>query len=744
MKYDRETLRIVFEADLNNELVLPDFQRDFVWKKDKQSKLLASILVGLPIGSFLIIKGKKDNFPARRLGFTEISTPKEECRFLLDGQQRLSCIKSIFDDLYPSVTSWRDVWNKLYGQLRYRWFLRVSPSDSSSEDVFGWERLKFANNLDNYDPEQVLDFIVCHQVLVKGEKHNDWYHPAYKIYDDCQQEITGDSQKRHQLAIEYSKRNLVPLFEIFSNNTSSSLHSLSLRQIANNRRELLKAEVQDKKFSIEEVLEEINPNIATINNSETLNENWYTLSSKWATEVQKALEDLLEQEILETVLPSSEIARAASIFETINEGGTPLSNFDLIVAKTAKTGKESLAKTFKSYIEEEMLIPLCISDSDSKDNWKMSSMKAIKDNSIVRFVTDEFLNLLSILCYQEHLDNNIDKITVEHIKRAKILSLDSTQINDNFRRTIKSLRKAFAFLQYRCGIVEVNDIRYRLMILPIAYLFSLSETNDEKNSEISDKYINNEQTDVWNDKKLINKIEYWYWSSLFSGRYKEKQNERCIQDVQYLYHWVINDDIASESREKITSHFQLISQNILNKQEYSDESTLLMKNQDNLPQKGIKYAILQYILSHEPKDFILQSSNNDTSVITKLKPWKIAQDNTTIEEHHIIPLSSATTIGESSKRMRDDKNHLLNSPLNLSYISREANRTISDLRPKIYLTKLTNATLSGHEISPSFIKLISSLPETFKLDYYQSILKERFDTLKRVIQTELESLIDQD
>lgn len=750
MKYEQEKLRNIFDADSDNKLVLPNFQRDFVWSMEKQSNLLASILVGLPIGSVLIIKGNKNDFPARHLCLIDTANPKEECKFLLDGQQRLSCLKSIFDNLYSSE-SWKSVWDNIYGKLRNRWFLKISSLETSSEDVFGWKALKFENNLNSYDPEQILDFIVCHKVLVKGENNNDWHHPAYKIYNESKQEVTGDAQKRNQLAIEYAKRNLVPLFEIYSNNEPSSLHNLSLRKIANARRESLKAEVQDNKLSIENILGHINPNISNVNNSEELDEAWRELSSSWAKEVQTALEKLLDQEILETVLPSSEIARAASIFETINEGGTPLSNFDLIVAKTAKSGEESLAQTFKKCIAEEIHVPQSIVESGN--NWKMSNMKAIKENSIVRFVTDQFLNLLSILCYQSESDKGIDDIKLEHIKQTKILKLTSEQINNNFRRAIKSIRKAFAFLQYRCGIVEVNDIGYRLMILPIAYIFSLEETNDieEKYSINQSQVVNtsssnqldketiNEQnyfnpTKVWEKKKHNDKIEYWYWSSLFSGRYKEKQNERCIEDIKLLYDWVIND---------INNPFMDRFNSILEKLEYSDEVTLLQK-EDFPPPKAIKYGLLQYVLSHNPKDFCFHSTSNRNSSMPKLKAWDIARNNENIEEHHIIPLGSATSIEESTAEIRKNNNHLLNSPLNLTYISKKANREISDLPPKIYLEKLTDITVDKHEISTHMIELLKKIKDEYDDTFYEKVIKERFQTIKRSIKKELEDLIDSD
>ncbi|MBO3273601.1 hypothetical protein, partial [Hymenobacter defluvii] len=79
-------------------------------------------------------------------------------------------------------------------------------------------------------------------------------------------------------------------------------------------------------------------------------------------------------------------------------------------------------------------------------------------------------------------------------------------------------KKAFAFLHIRCGIEKVSSLSYELMLLPIAYAVA----NDN----------------FWLSSSHIDKIEYWYWSSLFSGSYREKQNGRCIEDVQQLYQWL--------------------------------------------------------------------------------------------------------------------------------------------------------------------------------------------------------------
>ncbi len=68
----------------HRELLLPNFQRDFVWGKEKQEKsLVTSILCDIPIGNLLILKSKKECFSTKEIeGILE-----DIILYLLDGQQ---------------------------------------------------------------------------------------------------------------------------------------------------------------------------------------------------------------------------------------------------------------------------------------------------------------------------------------------------------------------------------------------------------------------------------------------------------------------------------------------------------------------------------------------------------------------------------------------------------------------------------------------------------------------------------
>tara|TARA_R110001592_G_scaffold112647_4_gene311008 strand:+ start:268 stop:1923 length:1656 start_codon:yes stop_codon:yes gene_type:complete len=73
---------------------IPQFQRDFVWDKQKSAALLDSIMKGYPIGTFILWKTKEELRSIRNLGGLDLPvTPKGDyIQYVLDGQQRLTSL----------------------------------------------------------------------------------------------------------------------------------------------------------------------------------------------------------------------------------------------------------------------------------------------------------------------------------------------------------------------------------------------------------------------------------------------------------------------------------------------------------------------------------------------------------------------------------------------------------------------------------------------------------------------------
>ena len=101
------------------------------------------------------------------------------------------------------------------------------------------------------------------------------------------------------------------------------------------------------------------------------------------------------------------------------------------------------------------------------------------------------------------------------------------------------------------------------------------------------------------------------------------------------------------------------------------------------------------------------------------------EESDKLQIHHIIPLASARKIGESSKKLRKQLEHICNSPLNLVYITDVANNMISSYSLADYVKELTDGARSALHIS-TYINAGDRSSEK----YIHEILAGRFTAVK--------------
>ncbi len=82
---------------------LPDFQRDWIWKDAQIKSLLASVSMGIPIGTLLTIEAddQLNHRPFAGTNLTETSSPRT---LVLDGQQRLTALFQACQSGQPVTT----------------------------------------------------------------------------------------------------------------------------------------------------------------------------------------------------------------------------------------------------------------------------------------------------------------------------------------------------------------------------------------------------------------------------------------------------------------------------------------------------------------------------------------------------------------------------------------------------------------------------------------------------------------
>lgn len=79
---------------LVGDILLPKFQRDFIWERGQVLDLLDSVVKNYPIGSVLLWQSRQELRSENNIAGLEVSLPKPDypVNYLLDGQQRLSVI----------------------------------------------------------------------------------------------------------------------------------------------------------------------------------------------------------------------------------------------------------------------------------------------------------------------------------------------------------------------------------------------------------------------------------------------------------------------------------------------------------------------------------------------------------------------------------------------------------------------------------------------------------------------------
>ena len=92
VRYERRTLSNWVEAAWNGDVAITDFQRSFVWDSGKATDYILAILMGKPVGVYLILAtSEKPQFEPR--SFNKLTTSlKDVSELVLDGQQRLTSL----------------------------------------------------------------------------------------------------------------------------------------------------------------------------------------------------------------------------------------------------------------------------------------------------------------------------------------------------------------------------------------------------------------------------------------------------------------------------------------------------------------------------------------------------------------------------------------------------------------------------------------------------------------------------
>ncbi|MFI0400711.1 MAG: DUF262 domain-containing protein [Thiolinea sp.] len=139
--------QLLRKVKLGNFLI-PQFQRDFVWKANQTRLLIDSISRSYPIGSLLIL-GKHESVNLKSRKLDAAYPPKDELLlidqdsdaynqdsyYILDGQQRLTSIARVFLDAHPNRNYFFDLklMHEIFSQEDFSWIVSRTRSNKNLE-----------------------------------------------------------------------------------------------------------------------------------------------------------------------------------------------------------------------------------------------------------------------------------------------------------------------------------------------------------------------------------------------------------------------------------------------------------------------------------------------------------------------------------------------------------------------------------------------------------------------------------
>lgn len=113
------TIRKIIDRVSSGDIRIPAFQREYVWTPDQVAFLLDSLFKGFPIGTVFLWKTDERLKIERKLGRYSLPEPKKDypVNYVLDGQQRLTSLFSIFQTELEPTEQTKNAWVDIYYDL---------------------------------------------------------------------------------------------------------------------------------------------------------------------------------------------------------------------------------------------------------------------------------------------------------------------------------------------------------------------------------------------------------------------------------------------------------------------------------------------------------------------------------------------------------------------------------------------------------------------------------------------------
>ncbi len=692
-----KNLEKIIESINKNIVLLPHFQREYVWNKTQQKNLILSILTNLPSSSSLLLKRQReDNFKCIRIGMrSEIvdNLPNNEAYYLLDGQQRYTTSFYAFNFVFEEGTTEKniDLFTKIDNKLNKIWYLNLIDEGNY---LLGFKNLIWQEQ----ETKELLPEDIDSFLEFKAIKRSD-VNSNNLMIDNIIKTCKKDSQKP-----------MIPLFMLRGHNKLRHL----LRTFFDDRLNEIKLHESNKgilveiltktdfKHDNEKTIEEV-IDLFYKSDHDTILEidshiDHVELKDDWIDSVCIFFNSQINNyEILPIMMEDRN--KAVKTFEYINRGGTNLNSFDLLCAKVPSF--DLRAEVIKC--TNEPFVWFNKNNSTNNDFKLIGAFGLLGDKSEQPSIEKKYAEYLSQVLNLIHWKESgkypdDEQFSAQILKSSYSLDkLGETFITNSYRNAVEIIKKSAALLQVFAGHGYLKNITNNLSMIQIFTYFTYKEGND----------------DLIEIKKVLN----LFWLSLFTGRFDSHQNQNAIENSVWLYKFIFKNNTAIKEMLKLE-----VNNKLLNIEEFATEQMLTSQKCN----QSIENNIFNYIRSCRPKFLDWDMPESQTNI----------EVDTVIDIHHIIPLYTATKIGESTKKIRKDTNHYLNATMNKTIISSGANNTIGAKSVNAYHSDLDkyNTQFSYHFIGSNWSNVNLSQENDIK-----RLFKSRYNSILQNMKTAIDS-----
>lgn len=187
------------------------------------------------------------------------------------------------------------------------------------------------------------------------------------------------------------------------------------------------------------------------------------------------------------VLKSTPKEAVCQVFENVNQGGKPLTVFELITATFAAD------------------------DFDLKEHWQNIKDEFSKYDTLKKFDNTSFLIAMTLLVAMR-------KGKTVSCKRRDVLNLNYKDYEENEEDLKNGFVKMYKLL-VEMNIFSSNDIPYNTQFIPLSVICTLLG-EDIENISVKEK------------------IKQWFWCGVFGELYGGANETRYANDVKQVYEWI--------------------------------------------------------------------------------------------------------------------------------------------------------------------------------------------------------------